>query len=118
VAEPVGAQAGDACVGADGQDDVDDPGDRQRAALPEPQRAGLAAALVQPGRERVAGNLGQWDGADLVALAVEADGAGAGGDREVVDRQPRALLLTGAVWGSRTRPPALIWASMRRVRIR
>src|SRR5258708_1628462 len=35
---------------------------------------------------------GQRDGADLVALAVEADLAGGGGDREVLGVQPGAFL--------------------------
>jgi hypothetical protein len=44
----------------------------------------VAAAHVQPCRDQFPGAPGQWDGADLIALAVQADFAGAGGDREVV----------------------------------
>lgn len=37
VAQPVRAQALDTCVGADGEDDLGEAGDRQRSALPEEQ---------------------------------------------------------------------------------
>ncbi len=73
VAAAVGAQAWDAGGGADGERDLDDPGDCERAALPGPERARVAAALVQPGGDAVARDLGDGDGADLVALAVQAD---------------------------------------------
>jgi hypothetical protein len=54
----MGAQAWDAGVVADGQDDLDDAGDGERAAYPGPQRPGMAAAFVQPGGEAIAGDLG------------------------------------------------------------
>ena len=95
VAAAVGTQAGNAGVGAGGQDDLDDAGDCQRAALPGPERAGVAAAFVQPGVDAVAGGFGERYGADLVALAVQADGAGTGRDRDVLDVQPGALFLAG-----------------------
>ena len=86
-----GAQAGDAGVGAGGNDDLGDAGDGERAALPWPGGAGVAAAFVQPGRDQVPGAPGQRDRADLVALAVQADFAGAGGDREVPGVQAGAF---------------------------
>jgi hypothetical protein len=46
VAAAVGAQAVDACVGADGQHDLGDAGDGERAALAVPGGAGVAAAFV------------------------------------------------------------------------
>jgi len=52
----------------------------------------VAASFVQPGRDQVPGTPGQRDGADLVALAVQADLAGAGGDREVLGVQTGAFL--------------------------
>jgi hypothetical protein len=58
VAAAMGAQAWDAGVVADGQDDLDDAGDGERAAYPGPQRPGMAAAFAQPGGEAVAGDLG------------------------------------------------------------
>ncbi len=88
----VRAQAGDAGVVAGGEHDLGDAGDGERAALPGPDRSGVAAAHVQPRGDKVAGAAGQRGGADFVALAVQADLAGAGGDREVLDIQPGALL--------------------------
>ena len=88
----MGAQARDAGVGADCQHDLGDAGDGERATLPVPGGAGVAAALVQPGRDQVPGEPGQRDEADLVALAVQADLAGAGGDREVIGVQAGAFL--------------------------
>jgi hypothetical protein len=55
VAAAVGAQAWDAGVGADGQHDLGDAGDDERAALPGPGGARAAAAFVQPGRDQVPG---------------------------------------------------------------
>jgi hypothetical protein len=55
-------------------------------------RAGVAAAHVQPGRDQFPGAPGQRDGADLIALAVQADLAGAGGHREGLGVQAGALL--------------------------
>jgi len=80
----VGSQALDAGVGAGGEHDLGDAGDRKGAALPGPCGAGIAAPHVQPGRGQFPGAPGQRDEADLVALAVQADLAGAGGDREVL----------------------------------
>ena len=88
----VGSQALDAGVGADGEHDLGDAGDRKGAALPGPCGAGIAAPHVQPGRGQFPGAPGQRDEADLVALAVQADLAGAGGDREVLGVQAGALL--------------------------
>lgn len=45
----VGAQAGDADVGASGEDNLSDAGDGERAPLPGPGGARVAAAHVQPG---------------------------------------------------------------------
>jgi hypothetical protein len=56
VPEPLRAQAGDA--GADCQDDLDDSRDGEVTALPEPQRAGVSAAVIQPRRDQVSGVLG------------------------------------------------------------
>ena len=94
VAAAMGPQAGDAGVVAGGQDDLDDAGDGERAALPGPQRPGIAAAFVQPGGEAVAGNLGKGNRADLVALAVQADRAG--GDRDVLGVESCAFFLAGS----------------------
>ena len=96
VAAAMGPQAWDTGVVADGQDDLDDAGDGERAALPGPQRPGMAAAFVQPGGEAVAGDLGEGNGADLVALAVQADRAGAGGDRDVLGVESCAFFLAGS----------------------
>ncbi|SDL18999.1 hypothetical protein SAMN05421869_12351 [Nonomuraea jiangxiensis] len=49
MAEPMGAEAGELGVVADGRHHLDDPGDGQGSALAGPQRAGLAAAEVEPG---------------------------------------------------------------------
>ena len=48
---------------------------------PGPCGAGVAAAHVQRGRDQLPATPGQRDGADFVAVAVQADLAGAGGDR-------------------------------------
>jgi hypothetical protein len=56
----------------------------------------MAAAFVQPGGEAVAGDLGKGNGADLVALAVQADRAGAGGDRDVPGVESCAFFLAGS----------------------
>jgi hypothetical protein len=88
----VGAQACDADVGAGGEHDLSDAGDGERAALPGPDGARVATAHVQPCRDELPGAPGQRDGADLVALAMQADLAGAGGDREVLDFEPGAFL--------------------------
>jgi hypothetical protein len=45
----VGAQAGDAGVVAGGEHGLGDAGDGERAALPGPCGAGMAAAHVEPG---------------------------------------------------------------------
>ena len=100
VAAAVGSQAWDVGVGAGGQHDLGDAGDGERAALPVPGGAGVAAAPVQPGRDQFPGAPGQRDEADLVALAVQADLAGAGGDREVIGVQ------AGAFLDARRRPAA------------
>ncbi|GAA1613679.1 hypothetical protein GCM10009733_007250 [Nonomuraea maheshkhaliensis] len=39
---------------------------------------------------------GRGDYADLAALAMQADRVGAGGNRDVIDLQPGALLLAGS----------------------
>ena len=93
VATAVGTKAFDARAGADGQDDLDDAGDGQEAALSGPERAGVAAAFVEPGVDAVAGGFGEGDGADLVPLAVQAHGAGAGSDRNVPGVEAGAFLL-------------------------
>ena len=64
VAAAMGSQARDAGVIADGENDLDDAGDGERAALPGPQRPRVTAAFVQPGGEAVAGDLreGEWCG--------------------------------------------------------
>ncbi|MFI6505901.1 hypothetical protein [Nonomuraea typhae] len=62
---------------------MDDAGDGQRAALAVPLvRNG--AAFVEPGDYAFPGDLEQRDAASLV-LAVQADGADAGGDGDVFD---------------------------------
>ncbi len=96
----VRAQAGDAGVVAGGEHDLRDARDGERAALPGPDRSGVAAAYVQPGGDEFAGAAGQRGGADFVALAVQADLAGAGGDREVIGVQ------AGAFLDARRRPAA------------
>ena len=88
----VGPKSGDLGVVSGGEHDLGDAGVGERAALPGPGGAGVAAAYVQPCRDQVAGRPGQRDGADFVALAVQADLAGAGGDREVVGVQAGAFL--------------------------
>ena len=58
VSAAVGTKAFDARVGTDGQDDLDDAGDGQGAALSEPERAGVATAFVGPGADTVADGFG------------------------------------------------------------
>jgi hypothetical protein len=62
------------------------------AALADPQRAGMAAAFGDPGRDAFARDGGQGDVVDLVALAVQPDAAGAGGDRDVLEVEAFAFL--------------------------
>jgi hypothetical protein len=83
-------------VGADGQDDLRQPGNGQRSALPGPERAGFAAAHVEPAGEGFAAVGGEGDGADLVALAVQAHMAAPRGDRDVLQLQAGGLLHPGA----------------------
>lgn len=84
---------------ADGQDDLDDAGDGHRAALAEaePQGSGMVAAFVEPGGDTFPGDLEQGDGPDLVAFAVQADGAGASGDGDVFDIEAGAFLFPRAI---------------------
>ena len=53
------------------------------------------SAVAYPGGKSVAGGGRHRNLANLVALAVQADGAGAGGDGEVLDVEPGALLRAG-----------------------
>lgn len=80
---------------ADGQDDLGDAGVGEGTALPGPQHTRLAAVLVQPGREASAGDRWEGDGADLIALAVQADGAGAGSDGDVLKFKAGAFFHPG-----------------------
>src|SRR5207247_10361047 len=82
--------------GAAVAENLGESGDGYRAARPLPGGAALAAALVQPGREQLPCAPGQRYGVDLAALAVQADLAGASGDREVLGVGPGAFLDAGA----------------------
>jgi hypothetical protein len=92
----VRAQPGDSGVRSGREHDLGDARVGERAALPGPDRPGVAAAHVEPRGDQFACGAGQRDGADLVALAVQADLAGAGGDREVIGGQAGAFLDPGA----------------------
>ena len=105
VAEPVGAKAGDPGGCADGEDDLGDAGNGQPAALASPQWAWVVAAFGDPGRQALSRHRGQRDVADFVALAVQADAAGARGDRDVVEVEAFAFLDAGAVMIAAFRAP-------------
>ncbi|MFI6296606.1 hypothetical protein ACIBEJ_33800 [Nonomuraea sp. NPDC050790] len=55
----------------------------------------MAAADVEPGGDALSRDRWERDDADLAALAVQTDHAGAGGDRDVIDLQPGAFRFTG-----------------------
>ena len=60
MAEPIGAEAGEPGVVADGQHNLDDPGDGQGSALAGPQRTGLAPRMSSQAeiRARAVGGIG------------------------------------------------------------
>ncbi|MFI5781169.1 hypothetical protein [Nocardia sp. NPDC051570] len=84
------------CLGADCEDDLGHAGDGQPAALPDPQRAGLVVADLDPCRQPLPRHRGQGDVVDFVTLAAQADSAGACGDGHVLEVERRALLHSGA----------------------
>jgi len=104
VAEPVRAQAADSGVVADGEDHLGDAGVSEPATLAGPERARLAAALIEPGGDAGAGGRGQGDAADLIALAVQPDRAGACGGSDVPglgalvrNARPAAILMSAYI---------------------
>ena len=92
MAQAVRAQAGQPGGVADGEHHLGDAGGGEPAALPGPQRSRLGAAVAEPGAEPFARRRGDRYLAGLVALAVQADRAGTGGEGEVVDVEAGALL--------------------------
>lgn len=97
VAQAVRAQAGRAGGVADDEHHLADAGGGQPAALPGPQRFRLGAAVAEPGAEAFACRCRDRHLTDLVALAVQADRAGADGEGEVVDVEAGALLRRASV---------------------
>ncbi|HEY3692847.1 MAG TPA: hypothetical protein VGL46_21605, partial [Pseudonocardiaceae bacterium] len=64
--------------------------------MPGPEWAGVVAAFGDPGRQALPRDGGQGNVVDFVALAVQADAAGARGDRDVLEVEAFAFLDPGA----------------------
>ena len=94
VAEPVGAQSGIPASSPTARTTWAS-GDGEPATPPGPQRAVVGAALIEPGGQALAASRWQRDGADLIALAMQADVAGAGGEGDVADVQVPAFSDAG-----------------------